>query len=47
MSLKNGSPRPDTITLLAGLAEDDRQDRELQAAAGRVAEVLRKRSRAR
>jgi hypothetical protein len=47
LSLKNGSPHRDTIGLLAGLAEDDRQDRELRAAAKRVADVLRRRGRER
>ena len=40
--LKNGSPHRDTITLLAGLAEDDRQEQELRTAAARVAATLRK-----
>ncbi len=45
--LKNGSPSPDTITLLRGLADDDEADRELRASAGRVAELLRKKKPAR
>jgi hypothetical protein len=47
LCLKNGSPQPDTIGLLAGLAEDDRQESELQTAAARVADVLRRRARKR
>jgi hypothetical protein len=47
MALKNGSPQRDTIGLLAGLAEDERQDRDLRGAASRVAETLRKRARSR
>jgi hypothetical protein len=43
MSLKNGSPQRETIVLLNSLADDDEQDRELRAAAGKVAELLRKR----
>jgi hypothetical protein len=44
MSLKNGSPQRETILLLNSLADDEEQDRELRAAAGKVAEVLRKRA---
>jgi HEAT repeat protein len=44
MSLKNGSPQRETILLLNSLADDDEQPRELRAAAGKVAEVLRKRA---
>jgi HEAT repeat protein len=47
LCLKNGSPQRDTIGLLAGLADDDRQERELRTAAGRVADVLRRRARER
>ena len=42
--LKNGSPQPDTIRLLKGLAEDDEQDRELRETARKVAELLRKKA---
>jgi HEAT repeat protein len=42
--LKNASPQPDTIRLLRGLADDDEQNRELRETAGKVAEVLRKKS---
>lgn len=45
--LRNGSPQPDTIRLLSGLAEDDEEDRELREAARRVSVVLTKKSRAR
>ncbi len=47
LCLKNGSPQRDTIGLLAGLADDERQEGELRTAARRVADVLRKRARAR
>ena len=42
--LKNASPQPDTIRLLRGLAGDDEQDKELRDIAGKVAELLRKKS---
>jgi HEAT repeat protein len=45
MCLKNGSPQRDTIVILDGLAGDDEAERELRAAAKRVAELLKKRSR--
>jgi HEAT repeat protein len=45
MSLKNGSPQRDTIVILEGLAGDDEADRELRAAAKRVAELLKKKAR--
>jgi HEAT repeat protein len=44
MSLKNGSAQRETVLLLSSLADDDEQERELRAAAGKIAEVLRKRS---
>ena len=47
LCLKNGSAQRDTIGLLAGIAEDERQESELRAAAARVAEVLRRRARER
>jgi HEAT repeat protein len=47
MCLRNGSPVPDTIRLLSGLAEDDEEDRELREAARRVSAMLTKKSRAR
>src|SRR5207244_9759029 len=43
--LKNGSPHRDTIALLEGLADDDRQERELQEAATKVAAALKKKGR--
>jgi HEAT repeat protein len=45
MVLKNGSPQRDTIVILEGLAGDDDADRELRAAAKRVAELLKKKGR--
>ena len=42
LSLKNGSPQRETILLLRTMSEDDEQDRELRAAAGKIAESLRK-----
>lgn len=45
VTLKNGSPTPDTITLLNGIANDDEQDRELRGAAKAVAAALTKKSR--
>ena len=45
MCLKNGSPQRDTIVILEGLAGDDEADRELRAAAKRVAELLKKKGR--
>jgi hypothetical protein len=47
LALKNGSPHADTLVLLDHIAESDEEDAELRAAAQRVAEALRKRSRAR
>jgi len=46
MCLKNGSAQRDTLLLLGSLAEDDEQPRELRQAAAKVAESLRKKSRA-
>jgi HEAT repeat protein len=45
LCLKNGSPQRDTIVILEGLAGDDEADRELRAAAKRVAELLKKKGR--
>jgi HEAT repeat protein len=45
MSLKNGSPQRDTIVILDGLAAADDADRELRAAAKRVADILRRKGR--
>jgi hypothetical protein len=43
--LKNGSAQPDTQVLLAGLAEDDEQSRELRETARKVAQLLARKSR--
>jgi hypothetical protein len=43
--LRNGSAHRDTIALLSGIADDDRQEQALRDAAGRVAASLRKKSR--
>jgi HEAT repeat protein len=45
VALKNGSPRPDTIQILASLGADDEQPRELREAAAKVAQLLRRKSR--
>jgi HEAT repeat protein len=42
--LRNGSPNRDTVTLLEHLADNDEEDRELRAAAARIAGVLKKRA---
>jgi HEAT repeat protein len=42
VALRNGSPRPDTIQILAALGGDDEQSRELRDAAGKVAQALRR-----
>jgi HEAT repeat protein len=42
MSLKNGSPQRDTIVILEGLAGNDEADRDLRAAAKRVADLLKR-----
>jgi HEAT repeat protein len=42
VALKNGSPRPDTIQILASLGEDDEQPRELRDSAAKVAQMLRR-----
>jgi hypothetical protein len=47
LCLKNGPAQRETIGLLAGLAEDDRQEAELRTTAARVADLLRRRARAR
>lgn len=46
LSLKNGSPMSDTLTLLAHLAEED-EDKELRAAAATVHRALKKKQAAR
>ena len=45
VALKNGSSRPDTIQILASLSEDDEQPRELREAAGKVAQLLRRKGK--
>ena len=45
--LKNGSAQPDTQVLLAGLADDDEQSRELRETARKVAQLLARKSRPR
>jgi HEAT repeat protein len=42
--LRNGSPHRDTITLLEHIGDNDEEDRELRAAANRVAGELKKRA---
>ena len=44
MSLRNGSPQRDTIQILAALADNDEEGRELRDAAGKVAQVLRRKA---
>lgn len=43
VSLRNGSARPDTIQILAALAQDDEEPRELRDAAAKVAQLLKRR----
>jgi HEAT repeat protein len=45
MALKNGSPQRDTVVILEGIAGDDDEDREVRAAAKRVAELLKRKAR--
>ncbi len=45
MVLKNGSPRPDTIQILASLGDDDEQPRELRDAASKIAQQLRRKGK--
>jgi hypothetical protein len=44
--LRNGSATRDTIALLSGLADDDRQERELRETAAKVAATLKKKANA-
>ena len=46
LCLRNGSPQRETILLLSSIADDDEQDRELRAAAGKIGEELRKKGAA-
>jgi hypothetical protein len=45
LCLKNGSTQRDTIVILESLAGNDEADRELRAAAKRVAELLKRKGR--
>jgi HEAT repeat protein len=45
VSLKNGSPRPDTIQLLVSVGDDDEQPRELREAAAKVGQLLRRKGK--
>ena len=45
VSLRNGSPRPDTIQILTALATNDEEPRELRDAAGKIAQQLRRKTR--
>jgi uncharacterized protein (UPF0147 family) len=45
VSLKNGSPRPDTIQLLVSVGNDDEQPRELREAAAKVGQLLRRKGK--
>jgi HEAT repeat protein len=45
VALKNGSPRADTIQILASLGDDDEQPRELRDAASKVAQQLRRKGK--
>ena len=47
VTLRNGSPQRDTIVLLSGLAEDDRQEADVRTAAARVAANLKRKSNVR
>jgi HEAT repeats len=44
VALRNGSARPDTIQILAALADDDEQAKELRDAAAKVAQLLRRKA---
>ena len=47
LCLNNGSPQRETILILNTLADDDEQEKELRAAARKIAETLRKKGAAR
>ena len=47
LCLKNGSPQPDTIVLLDGIAGDDEADAELRRTAAGVAQALKRTKQAR
>jgi HEAT repeat protein len=44
VALKNGSSRPDTIQILASLADDDEQPRDLRESAAKVAQLLKRKA---
>jgi HEAT repeat protein len=44
VALRNGSSQRDTIAILAALADDDEQGRELREAAAKVAQALRRKA---
>jgi len=44
VALRNGSPQRDTIQILTSLSQDDEAGRELREAAGKVAQMLRKKA---
>ena len=44
MALRNGSAQQDTILILASLAENDEQDRQLRDAAAKVAQSLKRKA---
>ena len=44
VALRNGSPQRDTIQILAALADDDEAGRDLRDAAGKVAQLLRRKA---
>ena len=45
LALKNGSPRPDTVQILAALGSDDDAPRELRETAAKVAQLLRRKQK--
>jgi HEAT repeat protein len=45
LALKNGSPRPDTVQILAALGGDDEAPRELRETAAKVAQLLRRKQK--
>jgi len=47
MCLRNGSPQPDTLGLLAGMVDDDAQDEHVRAAARTVVSSLKRKAGAR
>ena len=44
MTLAEAAAQADTIQILASLADNDEQDRELREAAGKIAQVLRRKA---